>query len=79
MLPFNICWMVLVHKCQKERVDRMRDRLHDEAMSEQFDSDPAYVADLLADVLRDGSPAELDILLRQLNRTKTTLQQAKGD
>lgn len=57
----------------------MRDRLHDEAMSEQFDSDPAYVADLLADVLRDGSPAELDILLRQLNRTKTTLQQAKGD
>ncbi|GFM56127.1 hypothetical protein PSCICF_23050 [Pseudomonas cichorii] len=51
--------------------------MHDEAMSEQFDSDPAYAAELLADVLRDGSSAELNILLRQLNRTKTALQQAK--
>ena len=76
MPPF---WMDLVHKRQKERVDRMRDRLHDEAMSEQFDSDPAYAAELLADVLRDGSSAELNILLRQLNRTKTALQQAKGN
>jgi hypothetical protein len=35
-------------------------------MSEQFSTDPAYAAELTADVLRDGSPAELDILLRQL-------------
>ncbi len=44
----------------------MRDRSHDEAMSEQLSADPAYAAELLADVLRQGSPAELDILLRQL-------------
>lgn len=46
--------------------NRMRDRLHDEAMSEQLIAEPAYTAELLADVIRDGSPAELIILLRQL-------------
>ncbi|MDF5832282.1 addiction module antidote protein [Pseudomonas syringae] len=35
-------------------------------MSEQFRVDPAYAAELLADVLREGSPAELAILLQQL-------------
>lgn len=44
----------------------MRDRSHDEAMSEQLIAEPAYTAELLADVIRDGSPAELIILLRQL-------------
>lgn len=44
----------------------MRDRLHDEAMSEQLRADPSYAAELLADVIREGDPAELDILLRQL-------------
>lgn len=44
----------------------MRDRPHSEAMSEQLRADPAYAAELLADVLREGSPAELAILLQQL-------------
>ncbi len=44
----------------------MRDRSHDEAMSEQLSADPAYAAELLADVIRKGDPAELVILLRQL-------------
>jgi len=44
----------------------MRDRPHDEAMSEYFRADSAYAAELLADVLREGSPAELAILLEQL-------------
>jgi len=44
----------------------MRDRSHDEAMSEYLRADSAYAAELLADVLREGSPAELAILLEQL-------------
>ncbi|MDH4761455.1 addiction module antidote protein [Pseudomonas sp. CBMAI 2609] len=44
----------------------MRDRSHDEAMAEQLRADPAYAFELLAHVMRDGDPAELDILLRQL-------------
>jgi len=44
----------------------MRDRSHNEAMSEQLRADPEYAAELLADVLREGSPAELAILLQQL-------------
>ena len=44
----------------------MRDRPHSEATSEQLRADPAYAAELLADVLREGSPAELAILLQQL-------------
>lgn len=45
----------------------MKDRPHSEAMSEQLRADPAYAAELLADVLREGCPAELAILLQQLN------------
>ena len=44
----------------------MKDRPHSEAMSEQLRADPAYAAELLADVLREGNPAELAILLQQL-------------
>lgn len=44
----------------------MRDRPHSEAMSEQFRADPEYAAELLADVVREGNPAELAILLQQL-------------
>lgn len=46
--------------------DQMKDRSHNEAMSEQLRADPAYAAELLADVIREGSPAELAILLQQL-------------
>lgn len=45
----------------------MRDRPHSEAMSEAFRADPSYADELLADVLREGSPAELAILLQQLD------------
>lgn len=44
----------------------MKDRSHHEAMAEQLGADPAYASELLADVLREGSPAELVILLQQL-------------
>ncbi|MCP1107184.1 addiction module antidote protein [Serratia nevei] len=44
----------------------MKDRLHDMAMAEHFRADPAYAAELLAEVRRNGDPAELAILLRQM-------------
>ncbi|KGU52057.1 transcriptional regulator [Xanthomonas citri pv. fuscans] len=43
----------------------MKDRSHNQAMAEQFRADPAYAAELLAEVRRDD-PAELRVLLRQL-------------
>lgn len=57
----------------------MRDRSHDEAMSKQLSADPAYTAELLADVLREGSPAELVILLRQLALAVGAHDQTKHD
>lgn len=42
----------------------MKDRSHDEAMAEHFRADPAYAAELLAEVRRNGDPAELAMLLR---------------
>lgn len=44
----------------------MKDRLHDMAMAEHFRADPAYAGELLAEVRRNGDPAELAILLRQM-------------
>lgn len=44
----------------------MKDRSHDAAMAEHFRADPIYAAELLAEVRRDGNPAELAILLRQM-------------
>jgi len=44
----------------------MKDRTHDEAMVEQFHTDPAYAAELLSEVRRNGDSAELAILLRQM-------------
>lgn len=43
----------------------MKDRSHDKAMVEHFRASPSYAAELLAEVRRDGDPAELAILLRQ--------------
>jgi len=57
----------------------MRDRSHDDAMSERLSADPAYAAELLADVLREGSPAELVILLRQLALAVVAHDQIKRD
>ncbi|MNJ28110.1 hypothetical protein D3C77_226360 [compost metagenome] len=44
----------------------MKDRPHDEAMAEQLHADPAYAADLLTEVRRNGDLTELAILLRQM-------------
>lgn len=44
----------------------MKDRSHDEAMRELFYSDPDYTKTLLFEVRMNGDPAELAILLRQL-------------
>ncbi|MHA6231115.1 transcriptional regulator [Pseudomonas fluorescens group sp. PF-69] len=44
----------------------MKDRPHDDAMAEQFHADPAYAAELLTEVRRNGDSAELAILLRQI-------------
>lgn len=57
----------------------MRDRTHDEAMAEQLRADPAYAAELLADVIREGDPAELVILLRQLALVVGAHDQAKHE
>lgn len=57
----------------------MRDRSHDEVMSEQLKTEPAYTAELIADVLRNGSPAELDILLRQLTYAAVAHDQNQRD
>lgn len=45
----------------------MKDRSHDEAMAELFQAVPSYTAELLAEVVRDGSVDELAILERQLS------------
>lgn len=44
----------------------MRDRSHDQAMAELFQTDPSYAAELLVEVIRDGNADELAILERQL-------------
>lgn len=50
----------------------MKDRSHDEAMSELFRADPVYAAELLAKVVRDGDAEELAILERQLSAAFAT-------
>lgn len=44
----------------------MKYRSHDEVTAEFFRANPTYVEMLLADLRRDGDPAELAMLLRQL-------------
>jgi probable addiction module antidote protein len=44
----------------------MKDRSHDEAMSELFATDPAFAANYLDDILQDGEPADLLVALRQM-------------
>ncbi|MEE3523067.1 transcriptional regulator [Pseudomonas aeruginosa] len=46
----------------------MKDRPHDDAMTEQLRANPSYAAELLNEVIRHGDLAELAILLRQLGR-----------
>ena len=44
----------------------MKSRPHDTAMAELFRVDPAYAAELLVEVRRNGNSAELAIFLRQM-------------
>lgn len=44
----------------------MKDRSHSSAMVECFRANASYAEQLLAEVRRDGDPAELAILLRQM-------------
>ena len=46
----------------------MKDRLHDEAMAELFQEDPAYGLELLNSILEDGEQGELLIALRQMTK-----------
>ena len=44
----------------------MKHRVHDDAMAEAYQKDPAYALELLNSVLADGDQAELLLVLRQL-------------
>jgi probable addiction module antidote protein len=46
----------------------MRDRNHDESMSELLKEDPAYALELLNSILEDGEQGELLIVLRQMTK-----------
>lgn len=48
----------------------MRDRSHDQAVAEFLRADPAYAAELLAEVVCDGDSDELAILERQLSAVR---------
>jgi DNA-binding phage protein len=45
----------------------MKDRSHDQAMAELFRADPAYAAELLAEVVCDGDAEEFAMLELQLS------------
>jgi DNA-binding phage protein len=45
----------------------MKDRSHDESMTELFKEDPAYAQELLNSILKDGTPNELLIIRRQMS------------
>jgi probable addiction module antidote protein len=46
----------------------MRNRSHDESMSELFQEDPVYALELLNNILEDGEQGELLIALRQMTK-----------
>jgi probable addiction module antidote protein len=46
----------------------MRDKTHDEAMTELFKQDPAYAVEMLNSILEDGEQGELLIALRQMTK-----------
>ena len=46
----------------------MKDRPHDEAMSELLKDNPAYALELLNSILEEGEQGELLIVLRQMTK-----------
>jgi hypothetical protein len=65
MHTLKLSWLAACFIVTRERrMAPMKDRSHDAAMAEHFRADPSYAAELLAEVRRNGDPAELAILLR---------------
>jgi len=46
----------------------MSERTFDDLIAESFRNDPGYAAELLNDILEDGEPGELLIMLRQMSK-----------
>ena len=46
----------------------MRDRSHDEAMTELFREDPVYALELVNSILADGDQSEFLVVLRQITK-----------
>jgi probable addiction module antidote protein len=46
----------------------MKDKLHDDAMAEVYQKDPAYAVALLNVILEDGDQSEFLIALRQMTK-----------
>jgi len=46
----------------------MSERTFDDLIAESFRNDPSYAAELLNDILEDGEPGELLIMLRQMSK-----------
>jgi len=46
----------------------MSERTFDDLIAESFRSDPGYAVELLNDILEDGEPGELLIMLRQMSK-----------
>jgi hypothetical protein len=44
----------------------MKDRSHDEAMAELFQEDPAFAAEYIAQLQRDGEPGDSEAAQRQM-------------
>lgn len=44
----------------------MKDRSHDDAMTELFREDPAFAAEYLNQLLLEGDPLDLPVALRQM-------------
>lgn len=57
----------------------MRDRSHDEAMAELFLANPAYAAELVAEVCAEGAVDELVVLMRQFSTGVASRDLASGD
>ena len=48
----------------------MKDRDHDEAMAELFRDDPAFAAEYLSQILKNGEPAKLLVALCQMAQAR---------
>lgn len=44
----------------------MKDRSHDEAMADLFHEDPAFAAEYMAQLLRDGEAGDFEVAQRQM-------------